>query len=81
MDGARWVLGRANRLSDNRLTRPVRRPIETRVQRWLDQVNRVAREGEMEELQGKLLAMGAGGELIQDILDEVAANPEVLAFV
>ena len=63
------------------LARPVRRPIEAQVVRWRQQAALIEREGELEELQGRALATGTLAALILEIMDEVAANPELLEFV
>ncbi|MGD9047677.1 MAG: hypothetical protein PVF77_06460 [Anaerolineae bacterium] len=63
------------------LARPVRRPLESQVLRWRREAALMEQEGELEELQGRALATGTLGALIVEIMDEIAANPELLAFV
>lgn len=61
--------------------RPVRRPIEARVAHWRRQAALIQREGELEEQQGRALARGTLVTLIQEIMDELARNPELQEFV
>jgi hypothetical protein len=64
-----------------RLTRPVRRPIEARLAQWRREAALIEIEGEIEEQKGRALATGTLAALTLEIMDEVAANPELLAFV
>jgi hypothetical protein len=63
------------------LTRPVRRPIAARLAQWRTETALIEEEGELEEQMGRALATGTLAALIVEVMDEVAANPELLAFV
>jgi hypothetical protein len=63
------------------LTRPVRRPIEAQLAQWRTEASLIEKEGEIEEQKGRALAAGALAALILEIMDEVARNPELLAFL
>ena len=60
---------------------PLRKPLETRLARWSEQAARIIQEGEVEELKGRALAIGALGRLISEIMEEAAENPELQEFV
>ena len=70
-----------DRWGAGRLTRPIRKPIEARLLRWRKNAALIEKEGELEELQGRALTTGTLAALILEIMDEVAANPELLEFV
>jgi hypothetical protein len=76
-----WVLNRLNRMTDNRLTRPVRRPIEARLRSWGREADLVVREGKLEEQKGRWLAGQTVGEIIDDVLDFMSESPELDQFV
>ena len=63
------------------VTRPVRRPIQARILQWRQQAALIEKEGELEEQMGRALATGTLADLILEIMDEVAANPQLLEFV
>ena len=63
------------------IMRPVHRPIRERVLQWRQQAALSEREGEMEEQMGRALATGTLGDLVLEIMDEIAANPQLLEFV
>ena len=78
----------ANRISstsalrgDSRLTRPFSKPIGARLVQWRDEAALMVKEGELEEQKGRALATGTLAELILEVLDEVAKNPELQEFV
>ena len=78
----------ANRISstsalrgDSRLTRPFSKPIGARLVQWREEAALMVKEGELEEQKGRALATGTLAELILEVLDEVAKNPELQEFV
>ena len=81
MNSSRWTLGKAERATNNRLTRPVRRPMEARLEKWRKKAALVEMEGELEEENSRLLAIGTLGTLVHDLLDQLEANPELEEFV
>jgi hypothetical protein len=70
-----------DRWGAGRLTRPVRKPIEARLVQWRKEATLIEIEGEIEEQKGRALATGTLAALTLEIMDDVAANPELLAFV
>ncbi len=78
---ASWSLGWLDRATDNRLMRPFRRPVESRLQRLDRETGQVIREGQLEELKGRLLAQEAVMEIIDDVIEFVAENPEASAWI
>ena len=63
------------------ITRPAHRSIRERVLRWRQQAALIEKEGELEEQMGRALATGTLADLILEIMDEIAANPQLLDFV
>ncbi len=59
----------------------VRGVLEARLVQWRAKAVQIIQEGEMEEHKGRALATGALSELITEIMDEVAQNPELQEFV
>ena len=84
-DRSRRVINRVSSAPDRWgagfVTCPVHRPIRERVLQWRQQAALIEREGEMEEQMGRALATGTLGDLILEIMDEIAANPQLLEFV
>jgi hypothetical protein len=78
---ASWALGWLDRATDNRLMRPVRRPVESRLLQWVRQTGQVIREGQLEEQQGKLLARETIFEIIDEVIEFVAENPEAATWI
>ena len=79
------VLGRVSsapeRWGAGFMTRPVRQPIQKRVLKWRQQAAIIEKEGELEEQMGRALATETLAALILEIMDEIAANPQLLEFV
>jgi hypothetical protein len=76
-----WALGRADRLTDNPLTRPVRRRMAARVQAFGKGAAQIIREGQREEQVSRRLAGQTINEIIDEVLDYVAENPEIQASI
>lgn len=76
-----WALGRAERLTDNPLTGPVRRRVAARVQAFGRGAAQIIREGQREEQVSRRLAGQTIDEIIDEVLDYVAENPEIQASV
>lgn len=75
------VTSASSRWGGSLLARPVRRPIEARLAQWRKEAALIEIEGEIEEQKGRALATGTLADLILEIMDEVAKNPELLDFV
>jgi hypothetical protein len=78
---ASWAFGLVNRATDNWLMRPVRRPVESRLRRLDRESVRVIHEGKLEEQKSKLLAQETVSEIIDEVIDFVAENPEAAAWI
>jgi hypothetical protein len=83
-----WSIGNAGRATSSstewagrRLPRPLRDALESRLLHWRAQAAEIIQEGEMEEHQSRALATGAIGELIAEIMDEIASNPDLQDYV
>jgi hypothetical protein len=76
-----WALGRADRLTDNPLTGPVRRRMAARVRAFGKGTAQIIREGQREEQVSRRLAGQTINEIIDEVLDYVAENPEIQASV
>lgn len=74
---ASWFLGGVNRLSDNRLTRPLRRSVAKRARRLGEEAALVVDEGRREEQKARLLAGQTVGDIIDEFLEYFATNPDV----
>lgn len=71
------VLGGANRLTDNRLMRPLRRSVAARARDLGEEASVVMTEGLREEQMARLLANNTVGEIIDEVLDFISESPEV----
>lgn len=73
----RWSLRALDRLTDNWLMRPVRRPLAKSARDLGDQLALLIEEGKREEQTSKVLAGESVDVLLDEIVDLVADNPEV----
>ena len=83
-----WSIGNAGRAASNstdwgrrRLPSPLRDALEDRLLHWRAQAAEIIQEGETEELKGRALATGAIGDLIAEIMGEIASNPDLQDYV
>jgi hypothetical protein len=60
---------------------PIRDALEVRLVQWRNQAIELIKMGELEEQKGRALAKSALTELISEIMDEIAENPELQEFV
>ena len=74
---ATWLLGGANRLTDNRFARPLRRSASARMQSLGERALEVAKEGRREEQVARLLAGMTINDIIDLVLDYIATSPDV----
>jgi hypothetical protein len=75
------ALNRLNRAADNQLTRPVRRPLESQAESLAKQLRPIIEEGRFEERNARLLAGETVSEIIDEVLDFVANNPDLQDFI
>ncbi len=76
-----WVLGKANRWTDNRLARPFRRPVEAQLRAAGQGVGRLIAVGRDEDRQARALTEATMTEVIDQVLDYVGDNPELAEFI
>jgi hypothetical protein len=76
-----WASAAPERWGAGFVTGPVRKPMAAQVQRWRQQAALIEKEGELEEQIGRALTKGMIIDLIMEIMDEVAENPQLLEFV
>lgn len=73
----RWSLRALDRLTDNWLMRPVRRPFAKSTRGLGDQLGLLIEEGKREERTSRVLASESVSLILDEIVDLVADNPEV----
>ncbi|NIV28845.1 MAG: hypothetical protein GWN58_04815 [Anaerolineae bacterium] len=76
-----WASSAPERWGAGFVTRPVRKPMAALVLRWRQQAALIEKEGKLEEQMGRALTKGMIIDLILEIMDEVAENPELLEFI
>jgi methyl-accepting chemotaxis protein len=81
MSTAGWALGTLNRLTDNRLARPFRQPIEQRMFELVMEGQQVIYEGRREVHASRMLATKTVDETIDEVVQILAENPEVTAAI
>lgn len=74
---ASWTFHALNRLTDNRLMRPLRRPVEARIRRLGEQVAEIVEEGKREEEDSRALAAESVESIVENIFDQVAESQEL----
>jgi hypothetical protein len=75
------ALGTLNRLTDNRLARPFRQPIERRMFELAMEGQQVIYEGRREVHASRVLATKTVDETIDEVVQILAENPEVMAAI
>jgi hypothetical protein len=78
---ANWAFGYMDRATNNRLLRPVRQPLETRLKRFGRWTGSVIRHGQLEEQKSRLLAREAVVEIVDGVIEFLAENPEAAAWI
>lgn len=76
-----WALRKLDRWTDNRFTRPFRRPIESRLWNLEQETDLIIKEGRLEEQNARLLAGRTVGEIIDELLDFMSENPDLAEFI
>jgi hypothetical protein len=76
-----WVLDKLDRVTDNWLARPLRRPVEIRLRKWGRGAGQVVREGRLEEQRSRQLAQEATYAIVDDVVEFIAQNPEVTGWI
>ncbi|MGD2039409.1 MAG: hypothetical protein PVH11_01195 [Anaerolineae bacterium] len=78
---ARSALGVVDRLTDNWLARPLRRPIVARVRNAEQTVNQIIKEGKFEQQNSRVLATEGIGAIMDAVFQMLADNPDLDEFV
>jgi len=78
---ASWTVEKLDRWTDNRLMRPVRQPIEARIERWGEEAVTIIEEGKREEKESRALAAESVSAITEDLFDYLAESPELDRFV
>jgi hypothetical protein len=78
---ASWTFQKLDRWTDNRLMRPLRQPIEARVQRLGEGAVTLIEEGKHEEKESRALAAESVSAITEDLFDYLAESPELDRFV
>jgi hypothetical protein len=71
----------ANPWRGSRMPTPIRDALATRLIQWREDAAEIVQEGAVEEQKGRALASGTLTELISELMDEIAKNPELQEFV
>lgn len=72
-----WAFNRADRMTDNWLTGPLRRSLAAGVRGWGKGAAQVIKEGKREEQISRQLAGQTINEIIDEVVDYVAENPDM----
>jgi hypothetical protein len=78
---AGWALGTADRLSDNRLARPLRQPVESWLWTTLIEGQQAIAEGRHEAQASRLLAGRTAEQIVDDVVEAMVENPQLMAAV
>ena len=78
---AGWALGTADRLTRNRLARPLRQPLERWFWTTLSEGQQAITQGRCEAQTSRLLAGRTVEQLVDDFIEAIIENPELMASV
>jgi len=78
---AGWALGTADRLTRNRLARPLRQPVERWIWTTLYEGQQAIAQGRREAQTSRLLAGRTVDEIVDDVINLIIENPELMAAV
>ena len=81
LDGTKTALSGVDRLTDNPLTRPLRRSVAASARDLGEKASVIIGEGRREEQKARLLADSTVSEIIDEVLDFVSESPEVEQLV
>lgn len=66
---------------DNPLTRPFSRPFASLMNRFEYEIQRSIRDGRFEDRHGQALARTSFEELVDELIDDLARNPEIMGLI
>lgn len=78
---AGWAVGTADRLTRNRLARPLRQPLERWIWTTLHDGQQAIAQGRREAQTSRLLAGRTVEQTVNDVIDAIIENPELMASV
>jgi hypothetical protein len=81
MNVAGWALGTVSRVTDNRLARPFRQPIERRIRGLMGDGQAAIDDGRREVYASRKLADETLDEIIEEVIQTVAENPELTSAI
>jgi hypothetical protein len=81
MNATGRVLGAAGRVTDNRLARPFRQPVERRMLGLLVEGQSAIDDGRREVVASRKLSDATLGDIMEEVIQLVADNPELAAAV
>lgn len=81
VSGGNRLLRTLDRLTDNRLARPLRKPVESLLSNADRELDLVIAEGRLEEQNSRMLAQEGVDGLVDDLLVYISENPELDEFV
>jgi hypothetical protein len=81
MDVAGWTVGSFSRLTDNRLARPLRQPIERGIRGLMGQGEAAIHDGRREVYASRELADETLDEVIEELIQALAENPELTSAI
>jgi hypothetical protein len=76
-----WMAAKLDKWTDNRLMRPLRRPVESRQRKLKHRAGLLIDTGRAEERNSRLLAGYTAEELIDEIMEYVARDPDLALLV
>jgi hypothetical protein len=78
---AGWMGAHLDKWTDNRLARPIRRPVERRWRRLKQYAGVIADEGRVEEQKSRQLAELTADGLVDEIMGYLSDNPELALLI
>jgi len=81
MNAAGWALGTLSGVTDNRLARPFRQPIERRIWGLVMEGQGAIQDGRREVVASRTLADETLEELIKEVIQTLAENPELTTAI
>jgi hypothetical protein len=81
LNAAGWTLGALNRVTDNRLARPLRAPVERRMWGLVIDGQSAIQEGRQEVAVSRKVADETLGELVEEVIQTLAENPELTSAI
>jgi hypothetical protein len=81
MGAAGWALNTCDRVTDNRLARPFRQPIERRIWGLVGEGQVAIQDGRREVVASRKLTDDTLNEVIEEVIQTLAENPELTVAI